>query len=188
MKLIRPFLAVTSVFLAASALQPLHAQTPGQPNGQQEEEENDNVSDESDPSHRRFWQARVPGGHYMVALDRISNISIHEYLLDGNFVVNEVTIDTTGRALARFYYIEPLADSSGRTEITRVIDKGRELVERAGQRANTNAHEMAQKNYPTTTHAGMIEYRLLDLRDLDALYGSVKTAWETGKGRRLTIR
>ena len=196
MKTIRPLFLILPMLLMVCSTQPLTAQGPGSNTSQtdsgdeesEEDEENENVEDESDPSRKRFWQATIPGGHYMVLLERITNISMHEYLLDGNLVVNEVTIDTSGRSLARFYHIAPLADSSGRQEVTKVIDKGRELLDRAGQRTGTDAHNMAQKTYPATTHAGMIEYRVMDLRDLDALYGSLKTAWETNKGRKLTIR
>lgn len=138
--------------------------------------------------NRRFWEASVPGGHYMVALDRIANVSMHQYALDGSLVVHEVTVDTTGRALARFYYIEPISESMNRNEVSRVVDKGRQLIERAGQRLGSDVHNMVQKSYPTTTHAGMIEYRLLDMRDLSALYGSLRRAWESGKGRKITIQ
>jgi hypothetical protein len=34
----------------------------------------------------------------------------------------------------------------------------------------------------------MVEYRLLDLRDLNAIYKSVQSAWETGKGRKITVK
>ena len=43
-----------------------------------------------------FWQGSLPGGSYAVALSRITSISKHEYLLDGNLIVTEVTIDTIG--------------------------------------------------------------------------------------------
>ncbi|MGB1129579.1 MAG: hypothetical protein ACPG4K_05990, partial [Haloferula sp.] len=183
MKALRILLPTLVISLCVPITSDLQAQNT--PNNQNEED--DNAAKESD-GHRRFWQASLPGGHYMVALDRISNISMHEYVLDGNVVVNEVTIDTTGRALARFYYLEPLSESMKRNEVTRVVDRGRELLDRAGQRLGTEAHNMAQKNYPTTTHAGMIEYRILDIRNLDALYNSVRKAWESGKGRKLTIK
>ncbi len=183
---IHPFLAA---FLLIAAL-PAHAQVTGgntaNPNATSNSDEENNATESDGP--RRFWQASLSNGHYMVALDRISNISMHEYLLDGTLIVTEVTIDTTGRALARFYYIEPLTDAGGRAEIARVVDRGRELLDRAGQKTGTDAHNMAQKTYPATTHAGTIEYRLTDKRDLDALYGSLRRAWETGKGRKLTIK
>jgi hypothetical protein len=37
----------------------------------------------------RFWQATLSGGHYMVALDRISAVSRHKYLLDGAVIVDD---------------------------------------------------------------------------------------------------
>jgi hypothetical protein len=190
----QPMMTTQPVVLAALmafCLSPAWAQQPQPgPNNQEEQPaqgENENISDEAD--ERRFWQASLPGGgHYMVALDRISSVSMQQYLLDGNLVVNEVTVDTNGRALARFYYLEPLAESMKRNEVTRVVDRGRELLDRAGERLGTDAHNMVQKNYPATTHTGMLEFRILDLRDLDALYGSLRRAWESGRGRRFTIK
>ncbi|TAE73765.1 MAG: hypothetical protein EAZ84_12305, partial [Verrucomicrobia bacterium] len=81
-----------------------------------------------------------------------------------------------------------VAESSGSGTASRIAAKGRELVERAGQRSGSNIHELAQKNYPTTSHAGMVEYRILNRADLDALYQSLKNAWESGKGRKLTVQ
>ena len=71
-------------FLSLSLICPLSAQGTNQP--ADDEDRNDRVEDALDPSHRRFWQASLPGGHYMVALDRISNISMHEYVLDGTWL------------------------------------------------------------------------------------------------------
>jgi hypothetical protein len=149
--------------------------------------ENSSNAKESD-DNRRFWQASLAGGHYMVALDRISSISMHQYLLDGQLIVNEVVIDTNGRSLARFYHVKIAAENSTSGTARRVVEKGHELLDRAGEKAGTDIHEMVQKNYPTTSHAGMVEFRLQDLRDLDAIYKSVKNAWETGKGRKITVK
>jgi hypothetical protein len=157
------------------------------------DEPDDNADDEESKAeesdaHRRFWQASVPGGHYMVAIDRIASISMHQYVLDAQLLVTEMVIDTNGRGLARFYYVTSVAEDSGSASAARVVAKGRELIDRAGQRAGTNALDLAQKNYPTTSHAGMIEYRVMDLRDLNALYKSLQNAWETGKGRKITVK
>lgn len=148
--------------------------------------QNENVSDSQEG--RRFWQADLPGGQYIVALDRICSVSMQQYLLDGNLVVNEVNIDTTGRSIARFYYIEPLAESIQRGGIGKVANRGKELIDRAAGRIDMDAHNMAQKTYPATTHAGMVEYRILDLADLDALFQSALRAWQSGRGRKLSIK
>ena len=150
------------------------------------EEESGNANETDD--HKRFWQANLPGGQYMVAIDRIASISMHEYLLDGQLIVNEVVVDTNGRGLARFYHVKTVAEDSPSATTRRVVEKGQELIDRAGQKAGTDIHEMVQKNYPTTSHAGMVEFRLLDIRDLNSIYKSLKNAWETGKGRKITVK
>jgi len=189
--LLLPFLAglLLAPPLAAQGQTPADGgQSRGGNNAEQSNGSDEESNTEEDDGPRRFWQASLPGGHYMVAIDRIASISMHQYVLDANLLVDEVVVDTNGRGLARFYYVTSVAEDSGSPTAGRVVAKGRELLERAGQRAGTNVHELAQKNYPTTSHAGMIEYRLLDRRDLEELYKSLKNAWETGRGRRLTVR
>ncbi len=183
------------LYLFASLLLavPAFAQEPTDPKPKGEESEKPDDREEGekpteDKGPLRFWQASLPSGHYMVAIDRIASISMHQYVLDGQLLVDEVVVDTNGRGLARFYFVTTVAESSNSATVARTVEKGRELIDRAGQKAGTDILDLAQKNYPTTSHAGMIEYRLLDKRDLTALYGSLKNAWETGKGRKLTIK
>ena len=140
------------------------------------------------PGPPRFWQAAVPGGSYMVALDRITAISRHKYLLDGAVIVDEVTVDTVGQGLARFYFISPVTDAMAGNAVTELANRGRELVEKAAKRVGTDAQNMVVKKYPETTHARSIEYRLLSASDLGALYSSVRNAWETGRGRQFTVK
>lgn len=187
-----------SLFLAVPAAAQLDAVARDIEGGSNNDSGNSNNSDddaddeeskaEESDANRRFWQASVPGGHYMVAIDRISSISMHQYVMDAQLLVTEMVIDTSGRSLARFYYVTSVAESSGSATAARVVGKGRELLDRAGQRAGSSALDLAQKNYPTTSHAGMVEFRMLDLRDLNALYKSVQSAWETGKGRKITVK
>ena len=141
---------------------------------------------------RPFWEATLPGGHYQVLLKHIVSISIHEYVLDGTVVVTEMTVDTDGQALPRFYYIEPVSDRMSGTgtakAIAGAVDRGRQLVERAAQRGGTDIHNMVQKKYGISTHTKTIEYRVMSMEELTALYNSVRRAWDTGRGRRITIR
>jgi hypothetical protein len=173
-------LALTMVLLA-SPLQ-LHAQTPTPAKA-------DKTDDSQQPN--RFWQASVGGGHYMVALDRISAISRHQYLLDGAIIVDEVTVDALGQALARFYFLSPVTDATGSSlgnAAGRIVERGRELVDKAAATAGTNVQNMVVKKFPETTHAHTIEYRVMSAEELGALYNSVRTAWETGRGRKFTIK
>lgn len=144
-------------------------------------------SDQLDP-RKRFWSASLPGGSYLVALDKIASISKHEYLLDGNLIITEVTIDTVGATTLRIYQITPAAESSTLQGAGRVVERGKELLDRAGQRTGTDPNNMVHKSYPTTTHAKTVEFRVQDLGTLNALHGSVSKAWIDGKGRSFAVR
>jgi hypothetical protein len=124
----------------------------------------------------------------MVALGRISSVSRHKYVLDGAVIVDEVTIDTTGQALARFYFIAPISLGGTGAAASQALDRAAALVDGAAQRAGSDVHNMVMKKYPLTTHTKTIEYRLLSEAQLSALYQSAKTAWMTGKGRVFTGR
>ncbi len=144
------------------------------------------------PAPNRFWQATLPGGHYMVALDRISSVSRHRYVLDGAVIVDEVTVDSLGQALARFYFISPITDaasgsSTGNTA-SKMAERGMELLGKAANTAGTEIHEMVVKKFPETTHARTIEYRLLSAEELTSLHESVRNAWESGRGRKFSLK
>lgn len=138
----------------------------------------------------RFWEASVGGGQYMVALDRISAISRHKYVLDGAVIVDEVTVDALGQALVRFYYLSPISDAMSGGEVAqaaaKIAERGRDLVDQAAGRAGTSVQNMVVKKFPETTHARSIEYRVMSEQELSALYKSVRTAWERGKGRKFS--
>ncbi len=143
---------------------------------------------ESDGNHR-FWQANLPGGQYMVALDRVTAISRHSYAVpEAALIVDEVTVDTVGQGLARFYFSRPITEGVNNNAAGNLTARAKELLDYAGQRAGTDLHKMVIKKYPETTHAREIEYRLLSAEELGALYGSIRTAWDTGKGRIFTVK
>ena len=137
----------------------------------------------------RFWQAQLPGGAFVVALDRICSVGKHEYIVDGGFVVTEVTIDTVGSVVARFYYGEPYRPDMALASGQAMLDKMQETVETVRERAGANSLDrLVVKNYPTTTHAKTVEFRINRKENLDALFRSVNKAWISGKGFRFTIQ
>jgi hypothetical protein len=133
-----------------------------------------------------FWEANLQGGNYLVALNRISSVSRHKYILNGNLVVDEVTIDTVGVALARFYFIKPVTDEMDGNAVTKAADRTRELLDKAANRVTGGVEDMVVKTYPDTTHAKTIEYRVLSESQLAGLYASARKAWIDGKGRVFT--
>ncbi|MGC6460055.1 MAG: hypothetical protein ACON4R_17015 [Akkermansiaceae bacterium] len=153
---------------------------------QRDEEALEGVND--DQNNIRRWQCSLPGGEYAVGLSAITSVSKHSYVLDGTLLVTEVTVDTTGTALARFYYIEPITKDTAFNALDRIQKRAEQLRQRGQQRSGTKADEMAQKSYPTTTHARTIEFRIMNEVELNALYSSVYQAWISGKGRTFRIQ
>lgn len=173
------FLVIPLLLMAVSI--PSSAQEPDPTEGGKK-----SIEDVDGPN--RFWQATLPGGHYMVALDRISSISRHQYVLDGALIVDEVTVDSLGQALARFYFISPVSSTTSGTSVAGIVERGTELLDQAAARAGTDVHNMVVKKYPDTTHARTVEYRLLSKEQLTSLYQSLQNSWQSGKGRRFSAR
>jgi len=149
-----------------------------------EQDENGN----SDVSTRiRIWEASLPGGNYMVSLTRISSVSMHSYLVNGNYMVHEVVVDTSGAALARFYAIELIGEKSDANIAKNLIERGKQIAERGGNRVGIDPNTLVEKTNPHTTHAKTIEYRLSSKDDLDQLLKSAQRAWRENRGRKFTI-
>ncbi|MGC6464737.1 MAG: hypothetical protein ACON38_15975 [Akkermansiaceae bacterium] len=191
--------AYISIIALTLAIAPLHAQTtpgtPGRtgnttnPNDNRTDAEKEEIEGLKDDENRKGrWEASLPGGEYSVKLGAITSISKHSYVLDATLLVTEVAVDTTGNALARFYYIEPITKDTEFNALARFHKRAEELRNRTQKRMGTQADEMAQKNYPMTTHARTIEFRIMHEGTLNALYSSLYRAWDSGKGRTFRIQ
>lgn len=134
-----------------------------------------------EPARQPIWRCELSGGIYEVALHSIISVSSHEYIVDGVARVTEVNVDTAGSMAVRFYYIEPLTPQSpvglGQSALDRVQELGKEIAGRTGQ----DAWQKVVKNYPTTTHARTIEYRLESAEALKKLFNSADNAFRFGR-------
>jgi len=136
------------------------------------------------------WECYMPTGTYMVNTVHIVSISTHEYVLNAAARVTELTIGTSSHVTARFYYLEPLV-STGSGPTARVS----ELLDRVQEKAGAVADRLGQeqiwkkvvKDYPTTTHAHTVEYRVDTKEHIDQIFQSVVTAWRTGSNSILRI-
>ncbi len=138
---------------------------------------------ESSSSNRLFWKANLPGGDYMVKLTSITSVSNHAYILDGAVVVTEVTIDTLGTTTARFYALTPLADYKNQITNGLLTEGINEVNSLQKEFTGVSSTDLAQKNYPTTTHAKTVEYQLSSLNKVKALYRSISSSWEKLDGK-----
>ena len=134
-----------------------------------------------------LFRATLPGGTYEVAVRAIVAVTSHEYLIDGAVRVTEVNIDTTGSLLARFYYLEvnkpnmPLGIGSS------TVEQAERLLKEGADKTGQDAWKRVVKNYPTTTHARTVEYRLENLEQLTKIYDSAEQALRLQRDMRVTI-
>lgn len=136
---------------------------------------------------RAFWTCELPGGSFMVSLAQITSVSKHEYVVDNAARVTEVVVDTQGSALARFYYLEPIMPEAGATG-GMLQDRARTEVERALDKLGLEAPwQKVMKSYPTTTHAGTVEYRLNVKDDVDRVLDSVTQAWTRNRTTQIKL-
>lgn len=164
--------------LLALALLPLalFAQTPNQP-----------PTTTATASNIVLFRAKLPGGTYEVAVRSIVAVTSHEYLVDGIARVTEVNIDTTGSLLARFYFLEPIVPNSPLGIGQATMDKAQELLKQAAEKTGQDVWKKVVKNYPTTTHARTVEYRVVEKADLNKIYEAAEEAFRLQKNGSVTI-
>jgi hypothetical protein len=134
-----------------------------------------------DQGRLALWKCELPGGTYEVALRNIISVSSHDYVVDNVARVTEVNIDTNGSTVVRFYYLEPVKPSAPSGIGQSALDRVQELAKEASGRVGADQiWQKVTKNYPTTTHAHTVEYRLESKDQLTALFTSVERAWRTG--------
>jgi hypothetical protein len=175
-----------AVFVGLSLLTPaLAQQRPNNPNQQQ---------DDGQAQRRKMpfslWKAELPGGTYLVARNAISAVSSQQYVLDGVARVTEVNITTNGNFHPRFYFLEmidvnaPVNVPGSQVATDMAISAGKDAAEEAVPDSATKV----VKNYPTTTHAGTIEFRMPSAASVQKLYESVTRVWLTGESEVFTLK
>ncbi len=128
------------------------------------------------PTNIAMWRCNLPGGSYSVALRSIVSVSTHEYVVDAVARVTEVNIDTTGAALARFYFLEPVTVNTPLGIGAATLEKAQQLLQEGAERSGQDVWQKVVKNYPATTHARTIEYRVADKGTLTKLFESAESA------------
>jgi len=134
-----------------------------------------------------LWICNSPGGTYEVALRSIVSVSISEYIVDGVARVTEVNLDTNGNMAVRFYYIEPVTPNSPIGLGQATLDKAQEIAQEAADRTGQDAWKKVVKNYPTSTHAHTIEYRVDSKDDLQTIYTDAEAAFRTNTAKTTNV-
>lgn len=140
-----------------------------------------------------FWKAQLPGGRYMVSLQSIESLSVHTFLVDGVGQVTEMTVAIHSGVVARFYSISApdvkMPGGIGQSIMEQAKEKANEVLERVGPvDALKTQSTMVVKNYPETTHAHTVEYRLRTPEEVVALFVSLSEAWENSKETSFEVK
>ena len=123
----------------------------------------------------------TPGGEWIADRRDVMSVSCHTYELAGGMRVWEVTVSERSSNTVRFYYSKPIETIPATAGSPSDEGTGGKLDTLDGKSsakpgsAPGTVKESAllapvRKNYPETTHAHTIEYRIGDLTELDGIY------------------
>lgn len=150
---------------------------------------NNNNNNEPPPGWRGYLSIQHPTGQFVMPYSRLVSISRHEYLIDGGGKVYEVTIDTAGSVVARYYFLENALKNSSLNvtgAVTGFVDRAEDV---AKSKTGMDTRPVV-KHYPNTTHARTTEFNLTNKDDLGKIYDHVIHEWivQGGKADGKTIR
>lgn len=138
----------------------------------------------------QVYEVELASGNYQVNLAQVTSISMHRFFVDGAFAVDEVTVDTLGNTVTRFYFVDRNRDVTaprgiGQSLIDRAQQKVEDVKERAG--APEFLDNAVVKSYPTTTHAHTVEYRIQTKDQLDKLFEHMTASWRKKQSGKYKI-
>lgn len=149
------------------------------------------AEDDQQPDPKiQLWQAELNDtSKITIAVSQIVSIAMHPYLLNGENLVTEVTIDTTGNNTVRFYYVHPDDEKTDYTDPESVVKSARKrLSQRPSQpKAQENA-AIASLKFPEGAYAHTIEYQVSSIETLDAIFKSITTVWEKVSKKRTVYK
>lgn len=126
-----------------------------------------------------IWKAEIRDSLVNVPLASVEYFGVQTYDVDGVARVRELTITTKSRSMIRIYHMSPISGIAEHTENT--LKALNQIVD--GVDPDNNA---PVKVFPSTTHAHMTEYRVLEKADIDKLYKHLETAMKDYHARVLT--
>lgn len=145
------------------------------------------AADTPDPK-QQLWQACLGDNQKVtIAVSKIVSVSLHPYLLNGENLITEVTIDTEGNNTLRFYYIHTDEDTPDITDPKSAVRAARKRIRNEISSQPKTENSVASLKFPEGTYAHSIEYQMPSLDDLLELHKSIVSVWETASKKRTTF-
>ncbi|RFC48739.1 MAG: hypothetical protein DVB23_000432 [Verrucomicrobia bacterium] len=173
-----------SCFLLLCGLMPLAAQNSPSSNTNS----NTNNANAVPEGWRGFLSISYKESRFVIPYSRIVSVSRAQFVIDGGGKVDEVTVDTTGGVVARFYYLESLTENNPLNAVQIINNRAQKLSELAEKRTGEDGRQVV-KHYPDTTHAKTVEFNLSQKSQLDAIFNHITRKWidEGGDGPAQTL-
>lgn len=117
----------------------------------------------------------------IIPFEEIQTIGKQNYIVDGKIEVNEVTIALKPKTYVKFYHLTsvPLLGGLVGDKANEVADKAQDRIQKYIEQPSitpslqSSNNDKVVKNYPVTTHAQFLEYRVTSLEYLDAIYNTL---------------
>lgn len=131
-----------------------------------------------------LWEAKIDCiSQITISVNSIVAIALHPYLLNGETLITELTIDTTGNNTIRFYYIHPDEDKTDFTNPESIVKSARKKIRNQGSQPKAD-NNISSIKFPEGAYAHSIEYQIDDLNELLNMHKSVISVWEATRKKR----
>jgi hypothetical protein len=134
----------------------------------------------SDVPRAGYLVVTMPGGEYLIDRRDVISLSAQNYQIQGGMRVWEVTVSERSSHSARFYYTRPLKtakvhagdppDEGEGGKLDKYKDEGASPVPDNPAERESQLTVPVRKEYPATTHAHTIEFRVESLEKLEEIY------------------
>jgi hypothetical protein len=127
----------------------------------------------------------LPGGKIAIDVKTINAIGLHSYTVDATSRVWELTVDNGGSSLLRIYSVASISPSEPALDMAKIELES--LAESISKAVGLDVWAKVQKNYPTSTHAKTVEYRVKTVKELLQLRKLLFKAWNSGTAGRIDL-
>lgn len=117
-----------------------------------------------------IWRAKIDEAVVAVPLRSVEYYGVQVYDTDSQTRVHELTICTESQSFVRIYYILPLGTTNER------LGQAAERLRSVAQGSTRQEWVYPIKQYPTTTHTHMVEYRVKSKEHVQLLYDNLEAA------------
>jgi hypothetical protein len=129
-----------------------------------------------------FLSIDYKGGRFLVPFRCLVSVARHDFLLDGGGMVHELTIDTQGSVIARYYYLESILENNPTNAAQIVNNRLKKVGDIVEQRTGVDSRVVI-KHYPDTTHAKTVEFNVSSMELLERIYDYIYDDWVLHNGK-----